>query len=132
LDESVRHFSVPGLEAFNEQRHFSHVVAAGGLLLLSGVTGTHADGTVSPDPEEQFERAFAHLRRYLAAAGASLADVAEITSYYVGLREHLETFMAVKDRHLVKPYPAWSAIGVAELITEGALVELRAVAVAPR
>jgi hypothetical protein len=37
------------------------------------------------------------------------------------LREHLGTFTAVKDRHIFAPYPAWSAIGVSELITEGAL-----------
>lgn len=39
---------------------------------------------------------------------------------------------SAKDRHLVAPYPAWSAIGVSQLITEGALVEIRAIAVDPR
>jgi len=49
-----------------------------------------------------------------------------MTSYHVGLREHLAQFIAVKDRHIAEPYPAWSAIGVSELITDGALVEIRA------
>jgi hypothetical protein len=40
--------------------------------------------------------------------------------------------MAAKDRHIAAPYPAWSAIGVSQLITEGALVEIRAIAVDPR
>ncbi len=54
-----------------------------------------------------------------------------MTSYHVGLREHLAEFVAAKDRHIAAPYPAWSAIGVSELITEGALVEIRALAVGP-
>lgn len=126
------HIRTPGFETFEDRWHFSHVVAARGLLLLSGVTGTGVDGTVSPDPATQFETAFAHLRSYLDSAGATLQDVVEMTSYHVDLRRHLDAFVAAKDRHIVAPYPAWSAIGVAELITEGALVELRVIAADPR
>ena len=85
------------------------VVATNGLLLLSGVTGTNARGEVSPDPQEQFEQAFAHPRQYLAAAGATMESIVEMTTYHVGLREHLDDFMTVKDRHIHRPYPAWSA-----------------------
>jgi enamine deaminase RidA (YjgF/YER057c/UK114 family) len=77
---------------------------------------------------EQLEQAFAHLDLYLAAAAATMGDIAELTSYHVDPRRHLDAFMAV-DRHIRSPYPAWSAIGVSELITPGALVELRVVTV---
>lgn len=127
----MEHHRVAALAAFEEQWHFSHVVATSGLLLLSGVTGTDVDGRVSSDPRAQFEQAFAHLGLYLAAAGATVPDIAEMTSYHVDLRKHLADFMAVKDRHIGKPYPAWSAIGVSELITPGALVEMRVIARAP-
>lgn len=126
-----RHVLTPGLEAFEAQWHFSHVVAARGLLLLSGVTGTDVNGKVADVPGDQFEQAFVHLREALESAGASLLDVVEITTYHVELRRYLDEFVAVKDRHVQRPYPAWSAIGVSELITEGALVEIRAVAVDP-
>ncbi|UAL29842.1 hypothetical protein K8W59_19305 [Nocardioides rotundus] len=116
---------------FEGQWHFSHVVRSRGLLLLSGVTGTRTDGTVDVDPEQQFEQLFTHLRQYLAAAGADLGSLIEITTYHVRLREYLDVFVTVKDRHLLRPYPAWSAIGVSELITPEALVELRAVAEDP-
>ena len=86
------------------------------------------EGRVPAQPTAQFEQAFAHLRTYLEAAGASVGDVLEMTTYHVGLRRHLEEFRAVKDRHIGPPYPAWSAIGVSELITEGALVEIRVIA----
>jgi enamine deaminase RidA (YjgF/YER057c/UK114 family) len=51
-----------------------------------------------------------------------------LTTFHVGLREHLGTFVAVKDRYLEAPYPAWTAIGVVELAVPGALVEIRVTA----
>lgn len=94
------------------------------MLYLSGVTGTTVDGEVSSDPGEQFEQAFVRLSQYLAA----LSAIVELTTYHVSLREHLDASRAVKDRHIGKPYPVWSAIGVSELITPGALVEVRVTA----
>ncbi len=111
--------------------HFSHVVRSRGLLLCSGVTGVLADGTVDPDPTTQFREAFTHLDAALAVAGATTADLVELTSYHVGLRAHFLAFAAVKDEHVPGPYPAWSAIGVAELVVPGTLVEIRAVAEDP-
>lgn len=74
---------------------------------------------------------FDHLQQYLAAADTDLDALVEITTYHVNMREHLDAFIAVKDEYLTDPYPAWSAIGVTELITSGALVELRAIAEDP-
>jgi enamine deaminase RidA (YjgF/YER057c/UK114 family) len=34
----------------------------------------------------------------------------------------------VKDEFIRDPYPAWTAIGINELITEGTLLEIRAIA----
>ena len=39
--------------------------------------------------------------------------------------------MRVKDRYILEPYPAWTAIGVSELIVPGGLMEIRAIAMAP-
>jgi enamine deaminase RidA (YjgF/YER057c/UK114 family) len=127
----MEHITDPATAGFEDQWHFSHVVRSRGLLFLSGVTGTGTDGRVAEDPGEQFEQLFTHLRQYLNAAGASLGDVVEMTTYHVGLRTHLRAFTMVKDAYLPRPYPAWSAIGVSQLITPGALVELRAIAEDP-
>lgn len=126
------HLSVAALAEFKERWRFSHVVRARGLLFLSGVTGTDVEGHVDPDPARQFEQAFVHLGQYLETAGAGMGDLVEMTTYHVHLRRHLEAFIAIKDRHVHEPYPAWSAIGVSELITPDALVEIRAVASDPR
>jgi enamine deaminase RidA (YjgF/YER057c/UK114 family) len=81
------------------------------------------------DPEAQFAVAFETLRAILREGGADLSDVVEITSYHVGIAAHMDAFMRVWARYLTEPYPAWTAVGVAELIVPGGLVELRAVAV---
>lgn len=127
----MQHFVEGHTASFENQWHFSHAVRSRGLLFLSGVTGTGVDGTVSADPTAQFEQLFTHLHDYLAVAGCDFASLVEITTYHVDLPSHLESFVAIKDRHVTKPYPAWSAIGVSSLITPGALIELRAIAEAP-
>ncbi|ALL79539.1 hypothetical protein AD006_30450 (plasmid) [Pseudonocardia sp. EC080610-09] len=127
----MQHIIPPELAEFEPRWHFTPVVRSRGLLLLSGFTGVGPDGAAHEDPATQFEGAFDQVRECLAAAGAGLGDVVEMTTYHVGLREHLDAFVAVKDRHVVRPFPAWSAIGVDQLITDGALVEIRVVAEDP-
>ena len=83
------------------------------------------------EPEAQVSTAFVALRAVLPAAGADLADLVEITTYHVDISRHMETFMRVKDRFIHAPYPAWTAIGVSELIVPGGLMEIRAVAKDP-
>ena len=53
----------------------------------------------------------------------------EMTSYHIGMREHIREFIAVKDELISEPYPAWTAIGCTELAMPGAVVEIRAQAV---
>lgn len=75
-----------------------------------------------------FERRFEFLRANLVQAGLDVGDIVEITTYHVDLRRHLNSFIKLKDEFVSEPYPAWTTIGVAELISHGALVEIRAIA----
>ena len=77
------------------------------------------------DPETQFTQAFEHCKTTLEAAGASFDDVVEMTTFHVGLQQHIAAFMKVKDRYMNDPYPAWTAIGITELAFPGALVEIK-------
>lgn len=123
-----RTLAAPEFAHYPADWHLSPVLDTGELVFLSGQTGCRPDGTVAADPEQQFRDAFGFLQANLAAAGLSLADVVEMTTYHVELRRHLSTFTRVKDEHVAAPYPAWTAIGVSELITEGTLIELRVIA----
>jgi enamine deaminase RidA (YjgF/YER057c/UK114 family) len=117
-----------GMEMAYERFHFAPAVRAGGLLRCSGQLGTDERFVAVAEPEAQFVQAFENVRRVLAAAKLDFADVVEMTTFHVGLREHLGAFLAVKDRYLAEPYPAWTAIGVVELAVPGALVEIRVTA----
>jgi len=108
-----------------EQFHFAPAVRVGRNVFCSGQVGTGPDGKLDPDPAVQITQAFENLRRVLEKAGASLSDVVDLTSYHVGLSEHIGIFMQVKDGYLKEPYPAWTAVGVTELAM-GAQVEIKA------
>ena len=103
--------------------HYAPIVKVGNTLYLSGIVAG------DPDPEQQFERVFEHLEAVLAEAGADLSNVVEMTTFHVNMREHIETFIEVKDRHMSEPYPAWTAIGITELFSPRALVEVKVTAV---
>ncbi|MEM5473020.1 RidA family protein [Hoeflea sp. AS60] len=147
----------PALQGVYDNWHFAPAVVTNGLIFCSGIIGTSPDGEPPAenglagaqattakasselnalfavrDPEAQFATAFEALRAILQAAGADLSDLVEITTYHVDISRHMATFMQVKDRYIRAPYPAWTAIGVSELIVPGGLMEIRAVAEAPR
>jgi enamine deaminase RidA (YjgF/YER057c/UK114 family) len=146
----------PALERVYAQWHFAPAMVANGLILCSGIVGTSPDGEAPGgevlegarsalaggedlpltalqavrDPQAQFATAFEALRAILGEAGAQLSDIVELTTYHVDIDVHMTAFMAVKDRYVLEPYPAWTAIGVSALAVPGGLVELRAIALA--
>jgi enamine deaminase RidA (YjgF/YER057c/UK114 family) len=118
----------PGREQSYAEFHFAAAFNADNTLHVSGHIGRGPNG-IDPDPATQFRAAFSSVAETLAAAGASWADVVEMTSYHVGLQEHFDTFRRVRDEFVVEPYPAWTAVGVVELVASGAIVEIAATAI---
>jgi enamine deaminase RidA (YjgF/YER057c/UK114 family) len=111
-----------------DQWHFAPVLDTGEFVFLSGITGVHPDRSLSDDPEMQFRDAFKFVGMHLETAGLFFKDIVEMTTYHVDLRKHLSAFIKVKDEFVKMLYPAWTAIGVTELITEGTLLEIRIIA----
>lgn len=61
---------------------YSHAVAAGGLVFLSGQVPVRPDGSrVEGSFEEQARQVFANLAAVAAAAGLSLADAVRVGVY---------------------------------------------------
>lgn len=116
------------MQGMYDRFHFAPAVRSGELLLCSGQIGVGQDMRAPADPDEQFTLAFEAVRAILAEARLDFSDVVELTTFHVGLMQHIQTFSAVKDRYLVQPYPAWTAIGVSELAFPGALAEVRVTA----
>ena len=131
-EDSYRVDVVPaGREDDHAVLGYSPAVRVGDVVYVSGILGSR-DRTFDEDPGRQFDVAFARLAEVLAAAGCTMADLVEVTSFHVGLQEHLAAFGGAKARAIpAPPYPAMTSIGVSELAYPGALVEIRAVAHRP-
>lgn len=113
----------------------------GDVVYLSGVV-------VGPRPGEghdaaafkaQARRTFAYLQAALRAAGLTFADVAMMQTFHVwsgpnfdgGKAEQFEAFAQVKDEFFKAPYPAWTAVGVSELLPSAGVVEIQLTAHVP-
>lgn len=103
-------------------------IISGDHIFLSGVTGSGSDGHMPEDPGDQIRQAFTKITLVLEQAGLTFGAVVEMTSYHIGLREHFDTFCAIRDEYVRAPFPAWTAIEVAGLRRQGAVVEIRAIA----
>ncbi len=110
----------------------SPAIRAGDFLFLTGATGGLPDGTMPISAGEQARVALGKVADILAAAGGSLSDVVELTSYHADIRKDFAEIEAVLHALFSNPLPAWTAVGVAELRRPGALVEFRVVAYQPR
>ena len=97
-------------------------------LFLTGTTGSGPEGEMPEDEETQFRHAFEKIGLVLAAAGVGMDAVVEMTSYHVGLRGHFDLFDKLRREVFDSPTPAWTAVEVAGLRREGAVVEIRIVA----
>ncbi|MCG8492047.1 MAG: RidA family protein [Sneathiellales bacterium] len=124
---SKRAIIPPAFKDAAESLNMSPGILAGDFLFLNGVTG--GTGDIMPDdPELQFQACFDKIRAVLAEAGLGFNAIVEMTTYHVGLQDHFEQFDAVRLKHLSAPYPAWTAVEVAGLRRQGAIVELRVIA----
>jgi len=118
-------------KALYDNFHFAPGVVDGQNLRCSGVIGMNSDGSVPEDPKIQFTRAFEAIGEVLSAAGAEFSDITEMTTFHIGMREHMGVFSQVRRSFIQEPYPAWTAVGTTELALPGALVEIRVVARMP-
>ncbi len=98
------------------------------FLFLTGMTGAGPDGTVSNDPEMQIRLAFQRGAAVLQEAGIDFSSVVEMTSYHVGIQDHIDVFRRVRAEFVREPFPAWTAIEVNGFVTPGTICELRIVA----
>ena len=130
---SERKAIVPaGMEAVYEKIRYAPAIKAGNTIYVSGQIGRNAQLQLVEDREAQIVQAFENLKLVLEAAGASMSDVVDLTTFHTDMRD-LPLFMKVRDRYLTThPLPAWTAIGAHMLGgAAGYIVEIKAVAVLP-
>ncbi|MFM0336170.1 RidA family protein [Paraburkholderia fungorum] len=121
-----------GMEAVYDKIHYAPAVKVGKTIYVSGQIGRDTAMQLVEGREAQIIQAFENLKLVLAAAGASLNDVVDLTTYHTDMRD-LPLFMKVRDQYLTThPLPAWTAVGAHMLGgSAGYIVEIKAVAVLP-
>lgn len=114
---------------------------AGNTLYVSGaiVFRAEGEGTDLAAFEAQVRRTLTGLNRTLAAAGATMDDVALINSFHVwegpdftgGRMEQIEVISKVWREFSQGPRPAWTAVGTTGLLGTGGIVEIQLTAHSP-
>lgn len=111
------------------------VVAPGRTVYVGGQTSLRSDGVITGESVvQQFDQALANMAEALRAAGAEPIHVVNMRVYTTAVdvyRVNLKTLGSVYRRHMGRHYPPMSVVGVTELLTVGAKVELECVAVVP-
>jgi enamine deaminase RidA (YjgF/YER057c/UK114 family) len=123
-------------ESLAPPKGYAHAaVARGTVIALGGQIGWDRDGKlVSTDFAPQFEKALDNFVVALRAAGGAPEHVVQVRIYVTDKRRYLaaakECGVAWRAR-MGKHYPAMALVQVADLLEDGALVEIEGMAVIP-
>ncbi|WP_404339652.1 RidA family protein [Pseudoalteromonas mariniglutinosa] len=114
-----------------EQHGYSAAIKSDDLLFVSGQVGSLADGFPEPDFKRQVELAFDNLKTVLTAAGCTMDDIVDVTTFHTDPQNQFDTIMAVKQQVFpAPPYPNWTAVGVTWL--SGFDFEIKVIARTPK
>ena len=116
----------PDVRKIEDQWGFADAVVTGDTIYLSGVVAGLRPGET--DLRIAYERAFQRIGTILERTGASWDDVVEITSFHTDLKTQMPAIVAVKNRYVRTPPPAWTAIQVVRLIPDAGITEIKIVA----
>ena len=119
-----------GWDAAYDGWGYAPAVRVGDTVIVSGIPAA-GEGDYATKVRRMYERA----REVLAAAGATMDDVVELTSFHTGAKDaesfqkEFETLSKVHAEFFPTYKPAWSAVGTTALLAPGAVLEMRFVAV---
>ena len=114
---------------YEQEWGYADAVITGDTLYLSGVVAGLRDGET--DMETAYTRAFDRIGEILRRAGASWDDVVDITSFHTDVTAQMPAIVAVKNRYVKAPFPAWTAIQVVRLIPDKGITEIKVIAKLP-
>ena len=116
---------------FEQKYAYSRAVRVGDTIYVSGTTGyDYATGTLPGDAADQTRQIFRNIEAALAEAGASLADLVQLVTYFTDAGDW-DAIGAVLGAELRDIRPANSAVQL-RLIDPAMKVEISAIAVRSR
>jgi 2-aminomuconate deaminase len=121
--------------------NYSHVKRAGSLLFTAGISSRRPDDTIAGaevdatgklvlDIREQTRAVLTHIRDILAAAGAGLDDVVEVSSFLVDMND-FAGYNEVYAEFFGPGGPARTTVAVHQLPHPQLLIEIKCVAYKP-
>lgn len=121
---------VPGMP--EPVSHFVHVVRAGRLVFVSGCVASDEQGRTvgGGDVVAQTRQALGNVKRCLAAAGATFADVCKVTVYLKNVADR-EAVNTVRKEYFGASRPASTLIEISQFVRPDLLIEIDAVAILP-
>lgn len=129
--EAVMPAELPTDPAVNNT--YSYGVRAGDQLHISGMVSFTSDGTIvgEGDAEVQIDQAMQNLKAVVEAAGGTMADVVQTTTYLVDVADAPKV-SAARAKYFTGPVkPTHTVVGVAALGRPAFLVEIEATAYLP-
>ncbi len=118
-------------ETERESRHTSDAIRFGDLLFLSGFGAVDPTGAiVGDDIRTQARYTLSRIGDALAAAGATPADVLEMTTFLTDVSEW-ELIRDIRKEFFDGARPATTLVGVTGLAVPGMRIEIRVVAGVP-
>jgi 2-iminobutanoate/2-iminopropanoate deaminase len=112
--------------------HFTHVVRAGRLVFVSGCVASDAEGRTvgGKDAVAQARQVHENLKRCLAAAGATFADVCKVTVFVRNMADR-EKINSVRKEYFGASRPASTLVEISRFVRDDLLLEIEATAVLP-
>ena len=96
-----------------DEYRYSAAIKSGDLIFASGHTGSRSDGTPEPNFKKQVELAFISLIKTLKAAGCTLDDVIDVTTFHTDPESQFNDVAEIRNQFITAPpYPNWTAVGV--------------------
>lgn len=111
---------------------FPHFRRAGDFIFVSGTSARRADDSIAgADIRTQTRSVIENIRDILAAAGAGLADVVEVSTFLISM-DDFAGYNEVYGEFFGYQGPARTTVAVAALPHPHLLIEIKAVAWHPR
>jgi len=123
-------FMVPGMS--EPISHFTHVVRADRLVFVSGCVASDASGKTvgGNDAVAQARQVHENLKKCLAAAGATFADVCKVTVFLKNIADR-EKVNTVRKEYFGSSRPASTLVEISRFVRDDILLEIECVAVLP-
>ena len=116
-------------EPYYENAGYAPAIRVGNTLYVSGIViSLRGDGSYEERYARGYKEALEWLGEVLAAAGASMDDVIDITTFHTDLQRQLDTAVEVNKEIMDLPHPAWTAVGTTALASPDGVTEIKVVA----